>query len=293
MPQRLRSIGAATLFLFAGIAAQPAAAATTVGQFPPPGTPDTCFAPAPPPSLGASFIQVDVGSGTSYEVPADGVITRWHSSVTADDPVVYLRTFQRTGGSTFVAIGESAPHVLVPGAPSTFDTRIPVLRGDLIGLRVKGVGNLGCTYSGLSPADVYVRVNQAKPAGEQETADIEVPGSRLNVAAEVEPDTDGDGYGDETQDNCPTNVGSQAACVVIEAAPKDKTQRRRARFAFFAHASNVTFECQLDKKGFKPCTSPRTFRNLRRRKHTFRVHTVSAGGERGPDAFDRWRVKRP
>jgi hypothetical protein len=35
----------------------------------------------------------------------------------------------------------------------------------------------------------------------------------LLVAASIEPDADGDGFGDETQDACPSQAGTQGQCV--------------------------------------------------------------------------------
>ena len=43
---------------------------------------------------------------------------------------------------------------------------------------------------------------------------------RLNVTASIEPDADGDGYGDETQDGCTTNSSAQGQCPTP--APPDK-----------------------------------------------------------------------
>ena len=35
----------------------------------------------------------------------------------------------------------------------------------------------------------------------------------LLLNADLEPDADGDGYGDETQDGCPTEVSTQGECA--------------------------------------------------------------------------------
>jgi hypothetical protein len=40
-----------------------------------------------------------------------------------------------------------------------------------------------------------------------------VTGLRVNIAAVLEPDADHDGYGDETQDGCPTDATQQLPCV--------------------------------------------------------------------------------
>ena len=38
------------------------------------------------------------------------------------------------------------------------------------------------------------------------------PDLQLNVSAILEPDADGDGFGDETQDQCPTDASTQGPC---------------------------------------------------------------------------------
>jgi hypothetical protein len=54
--------------------------------------------------------------------------------------------------------------------------------------------------------------------------------SLLNLSARLEADVDGDGFGDETQDGCPTVAGMQAGCVARNPGPvgglPDKTPPR-------------------------------------------------------------------
>jgi Ca2+-binding RTX toxin-like protein len=44
-------------------------------------------------------------------------------------------------------------------------------------------------------------------------------GFRIDIAAKVEPDSDRDGFGDETQDQCPTNATVQGPCPLPPAPP--------------------------------------------------------------------------
>ena len=59
----------------------------------------------------------------------------------------------------------------------------------------------------------------------QTTAFTPVTGSdfRVDIAATVEPDRDGDGFGDLTQDQCPTDASRQSACPTRPAAPPQPT----------------------------------------------------------------------
>jgi hypothetical protein len=121
----------------------------------------------------------------------------------------------------------------------------------------------------------------------------------LDIAARVETDADGDGYGDDTQDGCPTDPADQTACAadtVIDKGPKKtvKTKRKKAKvtFAFSSPQPDVTFQCSIDAGGFNPCTSPLT-KKFRKGSHTFQVYAVNKSGELdATPASYSFRVKR-
>lgn len=54
--------------------------------------------------------------------------------------------------------------------------------------------------------------------------------------------------------------------------------RHTATFWFSASEAAQGFFCQLDKAEYKPCGSPRTYKHLKRGKHTFRVRAVDVAG---------------
>ena len=51
-----------------------------------------------------------------------------------------------------------------------------------------------------------------------------VPLLEIFLRGTVEPDADGDGFGDETQDRCPGSSGATAGCV-----PKKKCKRKKRK----------------------------------------------------------------
>jgi hypothetical protein len=62
---------------------------------------------------------------------------------------------------------------------------------------------------------------------------------RLNLTATIEPDRDGDGWGDETQDKCPTQMGEHEGCAQAPATPtkskgKKHGKRRKCKKGFKA-----------------------------------------------------------
>lgn len=44
----------------------------------------------------------------------------------------------------------------------------------------------------------------------------------------IEPDADGDGYGDETQDKCPQSALAQVACPVVKLSVSASAKKKQA-----------------------------------------------------------------
>ena len=91
---------------------------------------------------------------------------------------------------------------------------------------------------------------------------------------------DGDGYGDETQDACPSDASTQGACppppptpeTSITKSPKKvvmtKGRRAEVKFAFTSSEANSPFRCVMDGSRAKACSSPFKTK-VRRGKHRF------------------------
>ncbi len=78
--------------------------------------------------------------------------------------------------------------------------------------------------------------------------------------------------------------------TTITKGPKKKTEKRKARFAFTSDEEGSTFECKVDKKQFKPCTSPKKVR-VKPGRHRFQVRATDPGGNTDPTPAKRkWRV---
>ena len=73
--------------------------------------------------------------------------------------------------------------------------------------------------------------------------------------------------------------------------PKSST-KTRAKIKFTATEAGARFECKVDKKAFKPCTSPLKLKGLKVGKHKVQVRAVDAAGNVDPTpAKLKWRVK--
>ena len=182
-----------------------------------------------------------------------GVLTRWRTTATGE--LSFL--LWREEGSGFRLLA-SDPRT-ASGA-GEFAARIPVSGGERLGLGMaKEV--LDCR--------IFTKLGKDLIGVTGETAIGKAPpmlvegGLRLNVAADIEPDADHDGYGDETQDVCPTDPSRQGPCADVDPPettitkhPKKSSSSRQVKFRFSADEAGSTFECKLDKRPFKPCRSP-------------------------------------
>ena len=277
-------------FVVAALAiAAPANAATPIG-----GT----FAPANP-CNGVTFLQAE-SPGSAYTVPSPGVITSWSHQAGTMALQMKLKIARAAGGSNFTIDAESALESLAPSQVNTFPTRIPVSGGEILGFYFSPNGP-ECQNG---PLTGYA---QASTAGDQAPGTTTAyvvsgpPGGRLDVSAVLEPDADGDGYGDETQDACPADAALQEApCdrvapdTTITKAPKSKTKKKQATFEFSGTDARTVagFECSLDGGALAACASPHTVR-VKKGRHTFSVRAVDAAGNAdGTPATDDWKVKK-
>ncbi len=167
-------------------------------------------------------VAVSTMPGTpSYETP-DGVLTRWrfHSSADAAAGAVRLKIFRYTGtGLAFEVLAESSLKTLAPDTAYEFNERIPVKKGNLLGLTAVANAEVGITVPN-TPGNQMAQFGGGDIApGQTGTATIAYADHRPSVAATVESDADNDGFGDDTQDACPTDAKRQDPCP---ASPGDK-----------------------------------------------------------------------
>jgi hypothetical protein len=172
-----------------------------------------CNADPDPPE--ACTVMQTAMPGAVQAAPNDGVITRWRVR-SIGLGIVTLRVLRPNPDGTFTAIGSSLPQQLTqrtpPGGDSSysFPTRIPVLTGDRIGVdRNRRAGGI---YRNRSDA-VFQTGLFVPPLADFDSGspDPGLSGVELMVNADVEPDEDGDGYGDKTQDNCPAIPNDQTS----------------------------------------------------------------------------------
>ena len=149
----------------------------------------------------------------SYVIPSAGVITAWQHKAHADGGDGRLLVWDGPPVSPLTLAGRSGVEVFTAGELRSYPTRVPVSPGDVLGLRVHSM-NAGCTF--MTGAGDTAIARGAAPdiaPGESMATTSTLPNQRVNVSATLEPDADLDGFGDETQDQCPTNAGTQGPAL--------------------------------------------------------------------------------
>jgi hypothetical protein len=203
------------------------------------------------------------GDEYSGGAPSDGVITKFRIRAIADQPTQVTFRLGRLANVTPNPMGEDSatataagtgPTVTVQPTPpdeapiQEFAGRLPTKKGDYLAIdasdAIAAQDSNGSEYSFMFlPTLVDGRGAQgsSKVTGE------------LLVQATLEPDADGDGFGDETQDQCPSQNTTQGACDHTKPAVT-KFHVRKGKISYsLSEASTVRL--QLAKKkghGFKP-----------------------------------------
>jgi len=196
-----------------GAGAAPAAAVVTIGAPLPPAStlPAECEQSQP-------CVLAQTGSpGRPYQAPFNGVIVRWRAMGVGP-------ALLRVVGANNTARGLSVPMNLGdPGVVFTQPTRVRIAAGDLIGVEKGGV--MSSISVARNPGATIAAWRVPFASGEARSPDTRAfaslgrlfvdvgVGYELLINADVEPDVDGDGYGDESQDACPTDPATQGACT--------------------------------------------------------------------------------
>ena len=197
-PHLVLALAALLVTLPAAAAAAPARAAVTIGSdlSAPVGDPFSC-------GSGCTIATTSL-PGLTVASPIDGVLVRWRARVSIPSrplsDTIELRTLRPAGGGSYTARGSDRGTPTANGAVSTFAARLRVSRGDLIGLDLGSGEGIGAAPSGSGIATFSPALGASETRA---PASLAASGSQLLYNADIEPDADGDGHGDESQDQCP------------------------------------------------------------------------------------------
>jgi hypothetical protein len=235
MTNRLRPVPRSRRFLLAGAISMcatavlglpgPAGAATTIGS-------DLATAPGigEGHALGRTSV-LRAFPGRQVTAPADGVIVAWRIRVggSSNAQLVELRVIRGTGAASTGAGSSQAESV--PAAPGiyAFAAALPIAAGDFIGIDVLPSGTTG-TFFGAGPPGTQ-RENWTPPLADGESrAPNSSNSGGVSINADIEPDCDQDGLGDETQDpdtsSCNPPPPKSDRTLTLD-ANKGKVEKRR------------------------------------------------------------------
>jgi hypothetical protein len=76
----------------------------------------------------------------------------------------------------------------------------------------------------------------------------------------------------------PPPVDKDPPQTKIVKGPKGKIRSHNVKFRFSSNEPGSSFRCKLDRSKFKPCSSPKRYRNLKAGKHVFQVFAIDIAG---------------
>lgn len=162
----------------------------------------------------ALYIQRAV-RGASTAAPFDGVVVRWRV-LTRNTSDYGIRVVGPTTGSSFKVLGSSATeHVAFAPSPTiggitTFQTRLPIPAGGYVGLATASMSQPESVFP--SPTSTLAKLHDGSD-GTVYNEPGTISTQELAYDADIEPDADHDGFGDVTQDSCPSAASvQQGAC---------------------------------------------------------------------------------
>jgi hypothetical protein len=213
-----------------------------------------------------------------FASPINGVVVRWRIKIgmTASSNVTPRITrpgnsATRTGAGTGTTVSPPT------NATTSFNTRLPVVAGDQLG--IDWSGNLNA-FAATATADVYSWSPPLTDGGAPAAGGLEGPNLELLINADVEADADNDGFGDETQDACPSNAATQGACPTTNpptgSVPTETRGRRFFRFGPNQSKVNVGGKVKLSgdidvSSGNPACASNQAVEIQERGRRFFRT----------------------
>ncbi len=256
----------ALIAVAAGMLALPAAgqAATTFGSRlnHDPANAGECASPPDPGTCTlVSFIHPTDPNGDPYSggAPMNGVITKFRIRAFGEGGAAATVTFRladisrpdpQNANNAVATVVAEGPTVTIPASNALdtpildFPARVKVAQGNHLAL--DGT-NVWATYNNSGDKFSYV----FKPplvGGQGPRGSTDATGELL-VQAAIEPDADGDGFGDETQDGCPTQAVSQGACDTAGPGISGVSVRNRKISYTLTEAATVTFRVQKGRAG--------------------------------------------
>lgn len=135
-----------------------------------------------------------------------------------------------------------------------------------------GTGNWKVTYSGQIPTGTIVAATQTNTEGG--TSEL----ATATTTADPSSGGNGGGGGNAGGSGKGTTKDKTPPQTTIRKGPKKGAKAGKVKFKFTSSEPGSTFQCKLDKRPFKPCKSPKTYKGLKAGKHVFKVWAIDKAG---------------
>ncbi len=213
---------------------------------------------------------IDNDASIVFDTNAPIVTNDWLNTIDDDLPTSQVGSVTRTGGTNGCAtdlavawagsdagsgVGGFDVYVSVDGGPYGLWRSQTTATGDTY------PGQAGHTYRFYSVA--HDRAGHFEPAPAAADASA-------TVVCETTPPP-------PPPSEPPANPDRDAPETTITKGPAKKSEKRKAKFKFESDDPDATFECKLDRKKWKLCSSPRKYK-VGEGKHKFRVRATDAAG---------------
>lgn len=163
------------------------------------------------------YLSPSVAVAPDYFADAPGVITSWSTNVDSDvNPTLAFRVLSSDGGGNYTVLQRDVVRTLQPSVLNVITgLHLPIESGQTIGVFVppgQQGGNGSCLSNTGAISDTHSFDGGDPPIGTSTSYSAPQNNTKLNLSALVEPDTDRDTFGDETQDKCVGAAGPAEGC---------------------------------------------------------------------------------
>jgi hypothetical protein len=192
------------------------------------------------------------------------------------------------------ALQSSATGMAKPGATVRIFSKASAEPGELASLLavVHADPMTGVWSAAYAAVPVGTLVAATETSTEGATSEVSEP--RAATADPVKPVEPEAGAGSSSSRSNSSNplISPKPPKVKITKRPTKTSKSTTATFKFKAiPAAGAKFQCKLDAAKWASCKSPKTYKHLKPRKHTFRVRSI-ASGLTGPATKFKFTVKR-
>jgi len=258
-------------------------------------------------SQDTAYVQTSLAAGPSYSPSSYGVITSWSAMANGvSDQSMKLIVLRPDGGTQFTVVArDSTARVFTNlNVLNTFTgLRVPIEPSQRLGLYLPPGSDSGpCEFMTWTGGDVVSFLSTLVEPPDNTPFAYSGSNSprRLNAQAAVEPDTDRDVFGDETQDQCVGTAGTANGCPSTVTIDKLK-QKGDTKVKVTAtvpgagtlkvgSASDPALASAAAKKSLKAVTTSLTATTKQQLKLTLKL-TKSAIGQRENNGKLKLKVK--